>query len=105
MFLVYRTEEGPTLELPLVCRLEQQMATERKFNKDYLHPLGHGPFCALSTALLLGQNSTSLKDGRATGIQTLAGGGGLRLATEILVRLGRYKTIYASNPCYGVIEI
>lgn len=78
------------------------MAIEMKFDKDYLPPLGLPSFTMASTRLFLGPESSSLKEGRVTSIQTISGGGALRLGAETLSKLGRCKTIYVSNPHWGI---
>ncbi len=90
--------------LPIVRRLERQMANEMTLNKDYLPALGYEPFYVASTRMLLGPDSPSLNEGRATGIQTMSGGGALRVGAETLVKLAHCKTIYVSDPTWGSIK-
>lgn len=77
------------------------MACDITMNKEYLPVLGYKPFTDAATRLLLGPDSQSLKEDRATGIQCLSGTGALRIGADFLVRIAKHSTVYVSNPTWG----
>nr|CAH0110435.1 unnamed protein product [Daphnia galeata] len=97
----YRTDEGKPWVLPVVRQMEQQLAADETLNKEYLPVLGYEPLASAATSMLLGSDSPSLKEGRATGIQCLSGTGALRVGAEFLARIGKHTVVYSSNPTWG----
>lgn len=77
------------------------MADDMTLNKEYLPVLGYEPLAASATRMLLGPDSPSLKEGRATGVQCLSGTGALRVGAEFLARIAKHKVVYSSNPTWG----
>jgi len=77
------------------------MADDMTLNKEYLPVLGLELLAASATRMLLGPDSPSLKEGRATGIQCLSGTGALRVGAEFLARVAKHKVVYSSNPTWG----
>jgi aspartate aminotransferase len=96
----YRTEEGKPWVLPVVRKIEEQMAKDTTLNKEYLPVLGLPAFTAAATSMLLGKDSKALLDGRAVGIQTLSGTGALRVAGEFLAQTLGYSVVYGSGPTW-----
>ena len=134
LFSAYRTDEGKPWVLPVVRHVEQLMAADMTLNKEYLPVLvylhflaclfqyvnqailipyfadpllsqGFEPLAAAATRMLLGPDSQSLKEGRATGIQCLSGTGALRVGAEFLARVAKHKVVYSSNPTWGNVYI
>lgn len=97
----YRTDEGKPWVLPVVRQVEKLMADDMTLNKEYLPVLGYEPLAASATRMLLGPDSPSLKEGRATGVQCLSGTGALRVGAEFLARIAKHKVVYSSNPTWG----
>ncbi|XP_046452184.1 aspartate aminotransferase, cytoplasmic-like isoform X2 [Daphnia pulex] len=97
----YRTDEGKPWVLPVVRQMEQQLAADETLNKEYLPVLGFEPLASAATRMLLGSDSPSLKEGRATGIQCLSGTGALRVGAEFLAHIGKHTVVYSSNPTWG----
>jgi len=97
---VYRTEEGLPWVLPVVKKVELQMAQNDKLNHEYLPVLGLKDLCDSATELLLGSDSEAIKTGKAFGVQSLSGTGALRVAAEVLHRLLNYNTFYISKPSW-----
>lgn len=64
--LAYRTDEGKPWVLPLVRRLEQQMACDPALNKEYLPVLGLESFTTAATSMLLGFDSPAIYEGRVS---------------------------------------
>lgn len=98
---VYRDDDGKFWVLPVVRRVEQRFAADLQHDKAYIHALGVEDFCTASARFLLGPDSSSIKENRVTAVQTLGGGGALRVGAELLFRVGQFKTVYASAPAYG----
>jgi aspartate aminotransferase len=68
---------------------------------EFFESQGFEPLAAAATRMLLGPDSQSLKEGRATGIQCLSGTGALRVGAEFLARVAKHKVVYSSNPTWG----
>ncbi|KAL2739600.1 hypothetical protein V1477_010989 [Vespula maculifrons] len=96
----YRTTEGKPWVLPVVKKVEKQLAADELQNHEYLPILGLDSFCQAATKMLLGPNSSAIAQGRAFGIQTLSGTGALRVAAECLSRILNYDTFYYSKPTW-----
>jgi len=99
----YRTDAGVPWVLPVVSKIEKEMANDASLNHEYLPIAGLPDFCSAAAKLALGDDSQALKDGRAGGIQSLSGTGALRLSAEFLFRYfgGENTTIFYSNPTWG----
>ena len=85
----YRTEQGKPWVLPCVKKAETKLAQQTQdetINHEYLPVLGLESFTTASTAMLLGDSSTAIKEGRAFGVQALSGTGALRNGAEFLAR-------------------
>jgi len=96
----YRTEESKPWVLPVVRKIEEQMAKDTTLNKEYLPVLGLPAFTTAATSMLLGKDSKALLDGTAAGIQCLSGTGALRVAGEFLARTLNYSVVYGSDPTW-----
>jgi len=97
----YRTDEGKPWVLPVVREMEKRLAADETLNKEYLPVLGYEPLATAATRMLLGADSLSLKEGRATGIQCLSGTGALRVGAEFLSQITKSSVVYSSNPTWG----
>ena len=86
----------------MVRKVEEMLAKDETLNKEYLPVLGLPAFTTAATAMLLGQESKALVEGRATGIQTLSGTGALRVTAEFLARILNYTVVYSSDPTWGM---
>lgn len=96
----YRTDESKPWVLPVVRKVEEQLAKDYTLNKEYLPVLGLPAFSSAATSMLLGQESPAIVSGRAVGIQTLSGTGALRVAAEFLARTLKYSVVYSSDPTW-----
>nr|UDB72873.1 cytoplasmic aspartate aminotransferase [Hemiscorpius lepturus] len=97
----YRTNEGKPWVLPVVRKVEKELAADETLNHEYLSQLGMEEFSRLATRMLLGEDSPSLKENRAFGVQTLSGTGALRLGADFLAKHAKYKIFYMSAPTWG----
>lgn len=53
---MYRNFDGKAARIPVVREMEQRMANNDTFNKDYLPITGSEAFCSAGVRLLLGKN-------------------------------------------------
>ncbi|GMT31352.1 hypothetical protein PFISCL1PPCAC_22649, partial [Pristionchus fissidentatus] len=97
----YRTEEGKPWVLPVVHNAEVAIANDTTLNHEYLPVLGLEAFSKAATALVLGDDSPAIAEGRAFGIQSLSGTGSLRLGAEFLHTHCKMDTVLVSNPTWG----
>ena len=104
-FLVYRTDEGKTCLLPVVSKVEKQLANDVTLDNGYGPVLGHEPFIKAAVRLLLGTDSPSVNQGRAFGMQCVSGCGALRVAAEFLAHISNFTVVYSSNPTWGKVTI
>lgn len=99
-FLAYRDEDGKPWVLPVVREAERRLALDESQNHEYLPVLGYEPFCSEAIKLLLGENSSAIKEGRVTGVQCLSGTGSLRVGADFLHHICGRDVYYLSNPSW-----
>ncbi|CDF35434.1 aspartate aminotransferase [Chondrus crispus] len=75
----FRTSSNKPYVLPVVRRVEQQLADDPSATHEYLPQDGLQSFCDASARLILGADSPALADGRVTTVQALSGTGALRV--------------------------
>merc|ERR1719470_434264 len=100
----YCTDEGKPWILPCVKKAETKLASqtqEEVINHEYLPVLGLESFASASTAMLLGESSSAISEGRAFGVQALSGTGALRNGAEFLARITGLRCCYYSDPTWG----
>nr|CAD7408589.1 unnamed protein product [Timema poppensis] len=93
---VYRTEENEPWVLPVVRRVEKEMADDVTLDHEYLWFLGLDEFSQAATKLILGPQSSLLQQDRVVSIQTLSGTGAVRVGADLLARTLGYDTVYIS---------
>lgn len=96
----YRDENGKPWVLPIVRKMEKQLAADETLLHEYLPVLGLEQFCNASVAMLLGEDSPAIAAGKAFGVQVLSGTGGLRVGAEFLNKHLKYDTFYYSTPTW-----
>ncbi|RLN55121.1 hypothetical protein BBJ29_003475 [Phytophthora kernoviae] len=97
----YRDDEGKPYVLPSVQEAEQRIIASGK-NKEYAGIAGQKDFVDLSLKFAYGDDCQALKDGRITGVQTISGTGGVRLAGEFFAKfIGKDAPVYLPNPTWG----
>ncbi|EEC19633.1 aspartate aminotransferase, putative [Ixodes scapularis] len=97
---VSKTEEAKPWVLPVVRKVEKEMAEDDSLNHEYLGQLGLEDFSKAAVRMLLGDDNDAIKDGRAVGIQCLSGTGSLRVAGDLLCKHAKFTTIYMSTPTW-----
>lgn len=80
----YRTSAGEPYVLPLVRRIEQKLSSDKNTNHEYLPQDGLSKFCNAASRLILGDDSTAIRESRVTSVQALSGTGAIRLAFDFL---------------------
>ncbi|KAG7386026.1 Aspartate aminotransferase, mitochondrial [Phytophthora pseudosyringae] len=97
----YRDDNGKPYVLPSVLEAEKRIMAAGK-NKEYAGIAGMKDFVDLSLQFAYGEDCDALKEGRVTGVQTISGTGGVRLAGEFFAKfLGEGTPIYMPNPTWG----
>lgn len=97
----YRDDNGKPYVLPVVKEAEQRILSANK-NKEYAGIAGMKDFVDLSLQFAYGEDCQALNEKRITGVQTISGTGGCRLAGEFFARfLGKGTPIYMPNPTWG----
>lgn len=61
-------------------------------------------FSSAATAMLLGADSSAIKENRAFGVQTLSGTGALRTGADFLVKQMKKTVFYYPQPTWGRID-
>lgn len=64
--LAYRTDEGKPWVLPVVKKVEAEMAQVESLNHEYLPILGLESFSSAAAKMLLGSDCAALKEGRVS---------------------------------------
>nr|AAL06335.1 aspartate aminotransferase [Brugia malayi] len=95
----YRTEEGQPWVLPVVREAEKRLADD--ISHEYLPVLGYEPFCSAAVELVLGKNSSTIRAGKAIGVQCLSGTGSLKAGADFLSFVMKMETVYVSKPTWG----
>lgn len=96
----YRTDEGKPWVLPIVRKVELQLAQDESLNHEYLPVLGLDDLSSAATKMLLGNDHPAIKENRAFGVQGLSGTGDLRVGAEMLCKVLGFKTYCISRPTW-----
>ncbi|NVJ49984.1 MAG: aspartate/tyrosine/aromatic aminotransferase, partial [Gammaproteobacteria bacterium] len=97
---VYRDEQGHTAIMSAVQQA-QKIHLANEDSKTYIGPVGVPGFVAGIKSLVLGTDSSVIRDERIAAIQTPGGCGALRVAAEFLRRLGDELTVWVSDPTWA----
>lgn len=98
---IYRDDQGQTPVLASV-RLAESRLLAAQHSKSYVGPTGNEDFNRAMAALLLGDASSALREGRTTLLQTPGGCGALRVAAELIRNArGATTTVWVSDPTWG----
>ncbi|XP_015919632.1 aspartate aminotransferase, cytoplasmic [Parasteatoda tepidariorum] len=96
----YRTDEAKPWVLPVVRKVETQIAADQSLNHEYLGQLGMESFSKAASAMLLGEDNLAIKEGRVISCQSLSGTGALRVGADFLTRCAKFKDFYMSSPTW-----
>lgn len=98
----YRTSQGLPYVLPVVRRVEQELASDPNANHEYIPQDGIPDFCTLSARLILGADSKAIAEGRSTTIQALSGTGALRIGFTFIAKfLSPTTRVYVPKPTWS----
>nr|AIT70259.1 aspartate aminotransferase [Grateloupia catenata] len=97
----YRTSQGKPYVLPVVRRVEQQIAADPATNHEYLPQHGLSDFNRLSARLILGSDSPALRDARCVTVQALSGTGALRVGFTFIARFIGQRQVYVSKQTWS----
>jgi len=95
----YRDDNGKPVVLNCVKEAEKRVLALN--NHEYAPIQGVDSFVSAAQKLILGNNSSLLKDKRAASVQAISGTGSLRVGAEFLKRFFPKKIIYMPNPTWG----
>lgn len=96
---VYLDESGRIPLLPLVERIEAQLANEKR-PKSYLPMEGSPRYRELVSQLVFGSERQALCENRIATVQTVGGSGAVRVGAEFLQRHFPKSTAYLSDPTW-----
>lgn len=97
---VYKDDAGNTPIMAAVHEAERRLL-ESETTKSYVGPAGAAGFNNAMAELILGSNSSLIRDGRTSIIQTPGGCGALRMAAEFLRLCKPDTTVWVSTPTWA----
>jgi len=100
----YRDDNGKPYVLKIVRKVEQEMASDEKLNKEYLPISGDAEYVELSQKLMLG-DCARISSKCVAGVQAISGTGALRVLFNFIknnfaVKNDKFK-VFISNPTWG----
>ena len=98
---VYMDESGVTPVFEAVRQAQQALVAE-EITKVYMPPAGDALFNQGMQKLVLGENSTALKENRVSSIQAPGGCGALRIGAEIVQSASPGTRVWVSDPTWPV---
>lgn len=100
---VYKDAQGLTPILAAVKQAEQRLV-DRQSTKTYIGGHGDAAFGQLINELVLGADSTLIKDNRVGATQTPGGTGALRLSADFIAQCLPGRGAWLSNPTWPIHE-
>jgi len=100
----YRDESGKPWVLGCVKAAEKKICDDLNsgaINKEYLPVQGFQPFLDVTSQVILGKDSSIIKEKKLAVVQTLSGTGALRVAAEFLSTYNPGVNVYCSDPTWG----
>ncbi|KAK4702646.1 hypothetical protein P7C70_g3576, partial [Phenoliferia sp. Uapishka_3] len=105
----YRDNDGKPYVLPVVRKAKMIIAADNTLDHEYLPIAGLPSFTSASAKLIFGADSTAIKEGRVSTMQTISGTGANHVGALFLERFygpwaGKTKAekiIYISNPTWA----
>lgn len=97
----YRNNEGKPIVLRCVREAEKKIANDETAMKEYLPIQGLEAFRKVTSAVIFGEDSPAVKEGRIAVVQSLSGTGALRVAGEFIAKYNPGTTVYISDPSWG----
>ncbi|KAJ3071129.1 Aspartate aminotransferase, cytoplasmic [Podochytrium sp. JEL0797] len=97
----YRDNDGKPWILPVVRKVEQKIVADPTLNHEYLAIDGLRSFTDASAKMILGAESSAIKEKRFLGVQQISGTGAVRLGADLLHKIKKDSTVYISDPTWG----
>lgn len=97
----YRTDDSHPYVLPVVRKVEQDLASDPDANHEYLPQDGLKEFTDLSAKLILGKQSKVIQDGKVVTVQALSGTGALRLGFTFIAKHLGSRQVYISKQTWS----
>ncbi|MBW7472663.1 amino acid aminotransferase [Marinobacter sp. M216] len=97
---VYKNDAGATPIMAAVHEAERRLL-EGETTKSYVGPAGSQGFNDAMARLILGNESSLIRDGRTSVVQTPGGCGALRMAAEFLRLCQPDTTVWVSTPTWA----
>nr|CAD7406689.1 unnamed protein product [Timema cristinae] len=96
----YRDENGNPWPLPVVRKVEEEIAKDMTQEYEYLWALGDKSFTSAACRLLLGGESMAIAEERVASIQSVSGTGALWMGAKYISKVLNYNTFYMSSPTW-----
>lgn len=90
----YRDNDGKPYPLKVVRKVEKLLANDDSLNHEYLPIAGHDGFRQAAQVLLLGANSSAIKNKKALTLQALSGTGALSLGGDFIAKFFKGTPVY-----------
>ena len=97
---LYYNEDNIVPQLEAVKAAYKNIETSNEQVKLYLPMDGLKPYNQATQALVLGENSSARRDGRAVTIQTLGGSGALKVGADFLKKYFPESDVWVSQPTW-----
>lgn len=98
----YRTDDNEPYVLPVVRRMEQEIAADAAENHEYCPQDGLSSFCDLAAGLILGKDSPAIAENRVVTVQALSGTGALHVGFSFIrMFMSDQKKVYLPKPTWS----
>ncbi|EMG48474.1 AAT2 Aspartate aminotransferase [Candida maltosa Xu316] len=98
----YRDNNGKPWILPAVRQAEQKLIHSPEYNHEYLSISGYEPFTNSAAKVILGADSSAIKEGKIVSQQSLSGTGALHVSGVFIKQFySGNHTIYLSQPTWA----
>ncbi|KAF3909689.1 hypothetical protein AA313_de0208385 [Arthrobotrys entomopaga] len=98
----YRDDNAKPWILPVVKKADEIVRSDPANNNEYLPIAGLASLTSAAAKLVLGGDSSALKEKRVASFQTISGTGACHLGALFFAKFNqRSKTIYVSNPTWA----
>ena len=97
---LYYNEDSIVPQLDTIIEAQKRIAPKNTQTKLYLPMEGFKPYRDAIQALLFGQNSQAVQQGRAVTIQTLGGSGALKVGADFLKSYFPNSEVWVSQPTW-----
>ncbi|WP_018981571.1 amino acid aminotransferase [Salinimonas chungwhensis] len=97
---VYKDEHGNTPIMTSVAKA-QKILLDRETTKSYITMQGHQGYIDNMLELLLGEESSVLREDRVAAVQAPGGCGALRILSELVARTNEKARVFVSDPTWA----